>query len=85
MAVSQWLLTAAHCVTWGRQVLRARVKIGGTDLRGAMTDRWVQIQFGAIMWYEVRMALDGFMTSNCFLWQENLQDQDPPWLRLKDQ
>ena len=68
MAVFQWLVTAAHCVTWGREVLRARVKIGGTDLRGAMTDRWVQMQFRAIMWYEVVMALVGFMvqTSNFF-------------------
>ena len=49
MAVFQWLVTAAHCVTWGREVLRARVKIGGTDLRGAMTDRWGQIQFRAMM------------------------------------
>ena len=68
MAVFQWLVTAAHCVTWGRQVLRARVKIGGTDLRGAMTDRWVLIQFGAIMCYRVKTALARFIlqTYDCF-------------------
>ena len=41
----------------------------------------------AISWSEVFMALARYIVQNsdCFLWQENLQDQDPPWLRLKDQ
>ena len=29
---SQWVLTAAHCVAWGREVTRSRIQLGGQSL-----------------------------------------------------
>ena len=35
----QWVLTAAHCMAWGRRVLRSKVKLGGHNLQGHMVTR----------------------------------------------
>ena len=28
----QWVITAAHCVAWGREVTRSRIQLGGQNL-----------------------------------------------------
>ena len=38
---SQWLITAAHCVAWGREVTRSRIQVGGHNLHGRMVTRRV--------------------------------------------
>ena len=37
----QWVVTAAHCVSWGRQVLRATLNMGDHDLKGSIVSRCV--------------------------------------------
>jgi len=37
-----WVLTAAHCVSWGKQVLSSKVKMGGSDLKGRMNYRLIE-------------------------------------------
>ena len=38
---SQWVITAAHCVAWGREVTRSRIQVGGHNLHGRMVTRRV--------------------------------------------
>lgn len=37
----QWVITAAHCVAWGREVTRSRIQVGGHNLQGRMVTRRV--------------------------------------------
>ena len=41
----QWVITAAHCVAWGREVTRSRILVGGHNLhRGMITRRVAKIK-----------------------------------------
>ena len=37
----QWVITAAHCVAWGREVTRSRILVGGHNLHRGMIIRRV--------------------------------------------